>query len=135
MLTLGLLATGASYAHSQQNSEASREGPVSNSVQTPIERIPGFTTRFSNGFDETTGELNVVKPAREFVWLAQEQRERKSRTPYIVGGALLGGLVTAVAIAVYVGNSPDAIMVPVALLPAVLGGAIIGGVIGAVISR
>lgn len=60
----------------------------------------------------------------------------RSRTTYVVGGAVLGALAAGAALAVYFANaSSDAVAHPLALVPIVIGGAAIGALLGALISR
>jgi len=99
---------------------------------TPLAtRLPTFTRRFANGSlarmeRESTSAIIVAHSTN-----GTNVASSGSRSTYIWGGALIGAVITAASIAIYMNQSNKEVLVnPLTLAPVVAGGAVVGAFLG-----
>lgn len=139
-LAAALLLLGLRYssADSQElspmppsQSSQSDQSSHGDTVERATAAIPMFSTPFADRTKDDGKHLKSTNiTAGVFAATAQSEKKRASRKAYVWVGAIMGGVVTAVALAISSSGGPSSAFT---LAPFVLGGALIGGLIGAVV--
>ena len=85
-----------------------------------------------------SGQVGIARPVAvrtaRSVTLAPMSRGRPRRWPYVVGGAVVGGVAGGLWLARQAAKTDDAVEVPVVAIGAVAGGAALGALGGLIVS-